>query len=282
TCAVKLASTMKEVAVARQFGVGDRLDAFLIAFLLPSVAINVASGSFNAALIPTYVEVREREGKEAAQRLFSSIMVWSVTLLVAVAALMVIVAPFALPILGSGFSAEKLALTQKLFLILLPALPLSGLFLTWAAVLNAGERFALVAITPAITPIAVILLISAFGAEWGIYAVAVATIFGTAIEGAFLARGLKRQGLSIMPRWHGFGPATKQVMKQYAPMVAAGVLMSGTGVIDQALAATLGPGSVSVLSYGNKITAAVLGIGSVALSAALLPQFSRMITARDW
>src|SRR5229473_3064028 len=62
---VKIVSTLKEVVIAHQFGIGDGLDAFLIAYLVPSFAINVIAGSFNAALIPTYAQVREEEGKEA-------------------------------------------------------------------------------------------------------------------------------------------------------------------------------------------------------------------------
>ena len=281
-CVVKLASTLKEVVVAHQFGVGDALDAFLIAYLLPSVVVNIVAGSFNAALIPTYIQVREHEGEEAAHKLFSSVMAWSALLLITLSIAMALAAPFALRILGSGFSAEKLALTNRLFLILLPILPLSGFFTTWAAVLNAGERFALVAITPAMTPLTVMIMISVFSSAWGIYSVAIAMLIGVAIEGSLLAAGLRRQGISLMPHWYGFTPSTKQVLKQYAPMIAAGILMCSTGLVDQAMAAMLGAGSVSVLNYGNKMSAAILGVGSLALSTAILPQFSRMVAACDW
>jgi putative peptidoglycan lipid II flippase len=279
---VKLISTAKEMVVAHQFGVGDGLDAFLMAFLLPSVAISVVAGSFNAALIPTYIQVREREGSQAAQRLFSSMMIWSAMLLITVSFLMALVAPYAFTYLASGFGPEKLALTRKLFFVLLPVLPLSGLLVTWAAVLNAGERFALAAIAPVMTPLAVILVVRGLSSTWGIYAFAVAIIAGAALEGLVLARGLRRQGISVVPRWHGFSPATKQVINQYAPMIFAGCLMSSTGLVDQSMAAMLTPGSVSILNYGNKVSAVVLGLGSIALSTAVLPQFSRMVAAGDW
>src|SRR5712691_1689461 len=42
--AVKIVSTLKEIVIAHQFGAGDRLDAFLIAYLVPSFAINVIAG----------------------------------------------------------------------------------------------------------------------------------------------------------------------------------------------------------------------------------------------
>ncbi|MEK6302026.1 MAG: lipid II flippase MurJ [Acidobacteriota bacterium] len=279
---VKLAATLKEVAFAHRFGASDELDAFLIAFLLPSVVMNIVAGSFNAALIPTYIEVRDRDGGAAAQRLFGSVTVWTIALLIVAALMMAVAAPFVLPLLGSGFSPEKLALTERLFFLLLPVLPVSGLFVTWAAVLIAGERFVLAAIAPVLTPIAMILVLTSPGNRWGIRSAAIAQLVGAVLEGAILVVALRRQGISVVPRWHGFSPAMRQVARQYAPMIAAGSLMSGTMMVDQAMAAALGAGSVAVLNYGNKTSAAIAGIGSMAVSTAMLPHFSRMVAARDW
>src|SRR5271157_900401 len=109
-----LGSTAKELVVARWFGRGDALDAFLIAFLLPSFLVNLVAGSFNSAMIPTFIQVREKDGKEAAQRLFSGLMVVSLGLLVGVSVVVGILAPDFLPLLGSGFSPAKLILTRRL------------------------------------------------------------------------------------------------------------------------------------------------------------------------
>ncbi|MGA2318551.1 MAG: lipid II flippase MurJ [Thermodesulfobacteriota bacterium] len=94
TFVVNLAATAKELVVANQFGTGDVLDAFLIAFLLPSFAINVVMGSFNAALIPTFIHVRENEGLEKAQQLFSSVTVWNTVVLVIVSVLLAMASSF--------------------------------------------------------------------------------------------------------------------------------------------------------------------------------------------
>ncbi len=123
---VLLGSVAKELVVAKWFGRGDALDAFVIAFLLPSFLANLVAGSVNSALIPAFVQVREREGKEATQRLFSSVMVSTLGLLVGVSILVGLLAPYCLPLLGSGFSAGKLALTRQLRYVLLPFVALSG------------------------------------------------------------------------------------------------------------------------------------------------------------
>ena len=282
TFVVNLAATAKELMVANQFGTGDVLDAFLIAFLLPSFAINVVVGSFNAALIPTFIHVRENEGIEKAQQLFSSVTVWNTVVLVIVSVLLAMSSSFILPILGSGFSPEKQALTRSIFFVLLPILTISGLGITWAAVLNASERFALVAISPTIKPIVTVVLLVVMSKIWGIYALAAGTVSGVVLEAGLLAWGVRQRGFYLVPRWYGLTPPMKKVINQYMPMVAGAFLMSSTSLVDQAMAAMLGAGSVSTLNYGGKALTLILGIGSVSLSTAVFPFFSRMVAASDW
>jgi putative peptidoglycan lipid II flippase len=282
TFVVNLAATAKELVVANQFGTGDVLDAFLIAFLLPSFAINVVMGSFNAALIPTFIHVRENEGIEKAQQLFSSVTVWNTVVLVIVSVLLAMASSFILPILGSGFSPEKQALTHSIFFVLLPILAISGLGITWAAVLNASERFALVAILPMIKPIVTVALLVVMSKIWGIYALAAGTVGGVVLEAGLLAWGVRRRGFYLVPRWHGLTPPMKKVINQYMPMVAGAFLMSSTSLIDQSMAAMLGPGSVSTLNYAGKAVTLILGVGSISLGTAVFPHFSRMVAASDW
>jgi putative peptidoglycan lipid II flippase len=282
TVLVKLFAGVKELVVAYQFGTSDALDAFFIAFVLPGFAITLVYGSLNAALIPTYIQVREREGKEAAQQLSSSIMISSGGLLLVVSVCLALLAPYILPILASGFDADKLALTTSLYYVMLPCLLFSGLATTWSAILNAQERFALAAIGPIVTAVVTVFMLIVLAKAWGIYALAVGSVTGSLLEAGLLGWWLGRQGISVVPRWHGVTPAVRQVWGQYTPIIAGSFLMGSTSLVAQSMAAMLGSGSVSALAYGSKITTLILGIGSVAVSTAVLPHFSRMVARSDW
>lgn len=282
TVLVMLVTGVKELVVAYQFGTSDALDAFLIAFLLPGFAITLISGSLNAALIPTYIQVREHEGHDAAQHLSSTIMVSSAGLLIAVSVILALIAPYILPVVASGFSPEKLSLTTSLYYVVLPCLVLTGLATTWSAILNAQDRFALAAAGPMVTPVMAVLMVLLLAKYWGIYALAVGTIAGSLLQAGLLGWWLGRQGGSVFPRWHGVTPAVRQVWGQYAPTIAGSFLMGSTSLVGQSMAAMLGPGSVSVLAYGSKITTLVLGVGSLAVSTAVLPHFSRMVARQEW
>jgi putative peptidoglycan lipid II flippase len=278
----KLAATAKELAVADWFGRGDALDAFLIALLLPTTIVSLVAGSFNAALIPTYVQVRDKQGRMAAQQLFSSVQVVSLVLLIVVSILMAVGAPYYLPLLGSGFSAAKLLLTRHLLYLLLPFLISNGTLMVWAALLNAGEKFALPALIPVVTPLVVIMAILILGRVWGIFAVAVGTVAGCVLELTLLGWAVHAQGISLTLRWYGFSPELRLVIRQYGPMIAAALLMGTSPIIDQSMAAMLKGGSVAALSYGNKIVTTIVVLCAAALSSAILPYLSQMVAKKDW
>ncbi|HEY9720743.1 MAG TPA: lipid II flippase MurJ [Oscillatoriaceae cyanobacterium] len=282
TIVVKLVSMGKDQTVAAWFGAGDALDCFLIAYMLPSFVINVVGGSFNAALIPTYIRVREQEGEEAAHRLLSGVLMLSAGLLLATMLVLSLVLPELLPLLAHGFDTAKLHETQMLFYLLVPAIVINGLATLMGAVLNAGERFVLTAFTPMTTPVAAIAALLLFGARYGIRALAVGTVLGLATEFVVLAWRLHRKGVRLRRPPALSHAAVRQVIGQYVPMVAGACLMSGTTLVDQAMAAMLPAGSVATLNYGNKLVALSLNVGSIALGTAILPYFSKMVANSEW
>lgn len=281
TAFVKVASVVKELVVAWKFGTADELDAFLIALVIPFFITNIIAGSFQAALIPTYIRVREQEGIKAAQQLFSGATVWSLGLLTITTILMLVLSPLILPLIARGFSPEKLDLTYKLLWVISPIILLSGVMTIWGAVLNAGERFALVAIAPIITPAITMLFLFGINA-WGVFNLAFGLVGGQLLEIVAVGIALRRQGVSLIPQWYGFDSHLREVAGQYAPMIAAASLMCSTGLVDQSMAAMLPSGSVAALNYGNRIIALPITVTNTALSTAVIPYFSKMVAREDW
>lgn len=280
--AVKLVSMVKELVIASTFGVGDELDAFLIAFIVPTFAINVIGGSMNSALVPIFIEVRDRKGKDAAQILFSNIIVLSGAILIGISVVLALLSPAILKVLGSSFSKEKLELTGKLFFILLPIVLVNGLGVTWSAILNAGERFRLAPVASIAVPLVIIITLLVGSTEIGIFALAIGTLAGFVLEASMIGLGLTKHGMKLQPHWSGLDADVQRVIAQFWPMIASGVLMSSTTIIDNAMAAMLGSGNVAVLNYGNRIVAVIIGLGAISLGTAVLPYFSQMAARRDW
>ena len=281
--AVKACTLVKEMAVARWFGAADALDAFYVALLLPTYLMTVVGDTFNAAFIPTYIEVREKQGTVAAERLLSSIAAFDLAVLVGAALVLALLHSWLLPLLGSSFGPGKLALTGSLFFMLLVWLSLGGLSSLWRATMNARGHFALTALVPALSPLTILVLLVIAGHLWGIYALAIGTIIGVCAEltvsGYTLWLG---GGAGLLPWWHGFDPSVRKVLGQYAPLVAGGVLMASTVIVDQAMAAMLGKGSVSAINYANKLIGIPLNLGIYSVSIVVFPTFSLLTAKEDW
>lgn len=282
TLLVKAAAMARELVVAYHFGTADALDAFYIAYVVPSFVVNVVAGGIHASFVPTYVEVQKTRGERRAQQLFDGMVLASGVLVVVIALLLAASGPLFLPLLGSGFSEAKLQLTQSLFWLLVPLVVLKSLAILWAATLNAEDRYALPAIAPIMVPIAVIVGLTIARQYFGVFALAGGFVIGTALEAAVVAVGISRGARSLRLRWHGFSDELRQVLRQFAPMVVGTLLMSGTDLVDQSMAAALGSGSVSALNYGKRVTGAVVALGSTAIGTAILPHFSRMVADADW
>ncbi|PPS39831.1 murein biosynthesis integral membrane protein MurJ [Chroococcidiopsis sp. TS-821] len=280
TLLVKVVAVAKELVIAWRFGTGDAVDAFLIALLVPAFVINVVAGSFNAALIPTYIQVREQQGIKAAHQLFSGTMVWGLALLGVTTIIMVIGAPLYLPLIATGFDAQKLNLTFHLLYAIAPLVVLSGIVVVWGSVLNAGERFALAAFSPITTPALTILFLLI--KPWGIFALAAGLVGGTVLEILLLGVALKRQEIPLIPQWYGINSSLKQVVHQYTPAVIGAFLMCSAVLVDQSMAAMLEPGSVAALNYGNRVIAFPITLATTALSTAIIPYFSKMVACNDW
>ncbi|WP_088889151.1 murein biosynthesis integral membrane protein MurJ [Leptolyngbya ohadii] len=279
---VKVVAFLKESIVAWQFGASSAVDAFLIAALIPDFMMNIIASPLNAALIPTYMQVREQKGSQVSEQLLAGTLFWSLVLLGIATLLMAIAAPVYLPWMTLGFSREKLTLTFQLLYVIIPLILLSGIVVFCGAVLNAEERFTLVALSPVTAPAATIFLLLAFGQSIGVFALAIGLLVGAVLEVILLGAALHRRGISLRPRIVRFNAPLQKVAQQYPPSMMAALLMCSSGIVDQSMAAMLAPGSVAALNYASRVNSIPLVLISTGLGAAAFTYFSKMIASHDW
>jgi putative peptidoglycan lipid II flippase len=235
----------------------------------------------DSALIPTLIEVREKRGKEAAEQLYRTTLAAAGAGLFVAAAAVAAWSAMLLPLVASSFPPSKLAYTRELLLLMMAVVPLSGLSSTWRAVLNSEHQFAYSAAVPAITPVVSILALLLGGKQYGVMALAAGTVTGGTLEAILACIGVQRIGYPILPRWSGISPALRQVAAQYAPLVAVTLVMTGSALVDQSLAARLGSGKVAALSYGTRLLGVLVVIGPTAMGTAVLPHISAAAVLAD-
>jgi putative peptidoglycan lipid II flippase len=282
TLLVKLIAFFKESIVAWKFGTDDVVDAFLIATIIPELVITVVAGSLNAALIPTYIKVREEDGSKVAEQLLSGATLCSLALLGIATLFIIIMAPLYLPWMTLGFRTEKLALTFKLLYAISPLILLNSMIVLFRAVLNAEERFVIGAVSPVLTPSVTMILLLLGGHSIGIFALAIGLVVGAILEVTLLGAAIMRNGVKLQAQWFGFTPALKQVIKLYLPAITGSFLMYSTILVDQSMAAMLVPGSVAALNYASRVSLFPILLSSTVISAVVIPYFSKLIALNDW
>jgi len=283
---VKVIATAKEFVVAGIFGRSDAMDAFLIAYLVPGLLVNLFSESMNQALIPTLVRVRETEGAAKAQELLSGAMGWTCMLLAAGSLVMGLAARLFFPLVVPHFSAGKMLLTEHMFYALLPIVLIAGVASNCSAVLNTFERFALPALAPIVWPVVIILGAWLLAPKLGIWAMVDANVAGGLVYAVLVVWMMQTHGYRFEVRWfagrNGASDAMREVAGQYGPILLSGLVASSGLLVDQGMAATLPSGSVSTLAYANRFVSVVLNLMAGAIATAVTPYFSQLVAQKNW
>jgi len=281
TFASKLAGALKTIVIARYFGSAGILDAYLLAFLPISFLADSISGSMMNALLPAYVEQTEQRGRSAALTLYYGVQRRMFLGLVAVAVVLAVFAGPVLRLLATGFDQEKIRATTNLMFLMLPILPLSALNICWRASLNAEEHFAIAAISPAMVPIFTVLALVTLTQAYGITSLAIGTVGGALIESLLLLYCVRGMGTPVIGRPGNSSAGLAGVFEQYLPAAGGSLVMNSSALVEQSMAAMLGPGSVAILNYGTRLVTVLIAIGPTAVSTVVLPWFSRFTARGD-
>ena len=281
TLAAKGITLGRDMMIASRFGTSDANDAFIVGWILPGFLVGVTAGGFSGALIPVQIEARTKHGRARENAVINEVMLLSTGTFLLIAAFLLVCNRMIMPLLANGYSDSKFNLAAQLTMIMLPAVLAGGIAAVFSAILNASDRFGLVAVAPMAVPAVtavILLIVPDVNIEW----IAAGFVAGTGLQTAILYLGLYREGIPAGFGWHGFMPETRTLTGQFVVLTANGAVFSGLGVVDAAMAATLGSGSQSILTYASKLIVPMLGISSIALGTAVFPYFSKLVAAEDW
>ena len=279
---VKLVGALKSAISVRVFGISHALDCYLVAFALSSLICEVLAGSLTSALIPTIARARDLHGPRQIQSGYGAILYCAIAVLTTAGLITIVLNKLVFRIFASGFSEADLALTRQLFVMMLPLFPLTAITAVWRAMLNSSHRFALAALSPIATPLTATLFLCAASVFGGIYALALGSAVGALGEVVLLAFGVSRLGFAILPRCRRLFDFRDWLASDYLPILTSSLVGGSRPSVDQAVAATLSPGSVSTLHLGTRLVAMLTSLGPSAASTISLPKLSVLSAKKQW
>lgn len=285
TLASRLLGFARDSLIAALLGTGAVADAFLVAFQLVNVVRRLLSeGALNAALIPAWLRVREREG-EAAASAFAGRVLGTVTVgLIAISVIIALVMPLIMTIIAPGFlGSGTLDLAVQNARLMLPYLAFAGPVTVLMGLLNARGRFALTAFSPLLFNIALIAaigLLLVWRADAGFAAWMLAATVGVA--------GLLQLLMLLSQRSASLATPLRANLDEemrgfFAKAIPGMITSSGPQwlMVAGAIIASATPSAVSWLYFANRLIELPLGIVGVAMGTVLVPELTRAVGSGD-
>ncbi len=277
---------VRDMLIARIFGVDVATDAFFVAFKIPNFLRRLfAEGAFAHAFIPVLADYKE-QGSKADLKVFVDKTAGTLAgILMLLTLIGVVVAPVLILLLAPGFAwqGSQYELAVLLLKITFPYLFFISLVAFAGAILNAHDKFAIPALTPVFLNISMIVAAIWFAPlmeqpivalAWGVFAAGI-------IQVCFQIPSLMRLGLLPRFRWGYNDPGVKKTISLMLPAIFSVSVTQINLLLDTLVASFLTVGSVSWLYYSDRLVEFPLGMLGLALGTVILPKLAKDYAMED-
>lgn len=297
TLVSRVTGLVRELLIASTFGASAMTDAFNVAFRIPNLFRRFfGEGAFSQAFVPVLAASKAQQG-DAATRLVidrvATLLAWA---LLGLSVIGVLGAGGLVWIMASGLKQDPrgfevaVVMTRWMF----PYIAFMSLVALGAGVLNTWKRFAVPAATPVLLNICMIAA-AWLGAPWfksigiePIYALAGGVLLGGAAQLQVQWLALKRLDLHprLSWRWTALREAwacteTKNILRLMGPALLGVSVAHISMLINTQIASHLRPGSVSWITYADRLMEFPTAMLGVAMGVVLMPQLASARASGD-
>ncbi len=295
TLASRITGLVRELLMAATFGASALTDAFNVAFRIPNLLRRLfAEGAFSQAFVPVLAGERETHGDLATRQMvnqIATVLAWALTF---TCVLGVLGAPVLVWAMASGLSDESFNAAVFMTRWMFPYIAFMSFVALAAGILNTWRRFAVPAATPVLLNVAMIAA-AYWGAPWfatlgiePIFAMAGGVLLGGALQLGVQLPALRKLGMlpRVSLRWAGLKaawahPGTRRVTTLMLPALLGVSVAQVSLLINTQIASHLATGSVSWLTYADRLMEFPTAMLGVALGVVLLPQLAAAKAADD-
>ncbi len=297
TLVSRITGLVRELLVASTFGASAITDAFNVAFRIPNLFRRLfAEGAFSQAFVPVLAASKAQHGEEATKLVIDRVATLLSWALLLTCVLGVAAAPVLVWVMASGLKQDPRGFEAAVFMTrwMFPYIGFMSLVALSSGVLNTWRRFAVPAATPVLLNVAMITA-AWLGAPWfksmgiePIYAMGAGVMIGGALQLAVQIPALLAIGMLprisfnwAVAREAWADPATKNIAKLMLPALLGVSVAQISLIINTQIASHLTPGSVSWLTYADRLMEFPTAMLGVAIGVVLMPQLAAAKAAND-
>ena len=286
----RVTGLLRELLIARAFGASGFTDAFFVAFRIPNLLRRLfAEGAFSQAFVPILAEYANRKGGDPAKELIDKVataLMWTLLFITVVG---IVASPVVVYLVATGLdnNPEIFDLSVLMTRIMFPYILFMSLVALAGGVLNTWREFRIPAITPVLLNVTFIiasLFVAPFLSQ-PVLALAGAVFVGGFLQLAIQIPALKKIGmlprvsLNLVEVFRDAG--VQRIIKQMIPAVFAVSVAQISLMINTNIASRLVHGSVSWISYADRLMEFPNALLGIALGTILLPSLSKAHADND-
>lgn len=273
---------VRERILSQSFGIGDELDAFKAAFLIPELLFSVIVASGLAApFIPIFVGLKRDASEQAANEFGRTILTLAVLVMGVVSVVLFVVAPWTADVVASGFDPAKRELYTELFRVMAFTQVLFAGSMALGEVLVAERRFFFYGAAPLLYNLGIVLGTVLLVDAIGIFAPAVGAVLGALMHLGIRLIGVSRTTFRPWPRLQVGTTAVREFIRLLLPKTGGGPIDPLTFIFFSNLASTMAVGSVTVVDQARNFQSLPVSLIGVTFALATFPALAGRYAAHD-
>ncbi len=280
TLGSQLVALVRDRVFAHQFGAGHELDLFYAAFRVPDTLYALLASLVSVFVLIPFLEAASGRGDAAVRQFLSTVLSFFSYALIVLGAVAWCFAGLAVTFLYPDLVAQSHSeLTAMVRIMLLQPL-LLGASNLFGAYLQLRGRFVLYGLAPILYNVGIIAgavalypLLGVSGLAWGV-------VLGALLHLGVQAPFVRAAGVLprfVVPDWH----TVCDVVRVSVPRALTLSMQQGVFLVVVACAATLGVGSVAILTLAWNLAAVPLALVGASYSVAAFPGLTRAYARGD-
>ncbi len=258
------------------------LDVYYAAFRIPDMIYNLlVLGVVSAAFIPIFTQYKKDKDMKSAWEFASSMMHMMFLVILGIAGLMYLFAPYLVHVIAGGFSEEQLTLTVRLMRIMLLSPIVFSLTSVLISIQDSFKTFLFRSIGPLFYNLGIIGGILFLGTEFGVVGVTWGVIAGAVMQLIIQLPSLKL--VSYKHSWlFGFRrPDVREAFKLIIPRVLGLSLTQLVMIVNTLIASFLMTGAITIFYLSDNLQAVPLGMIGISFAITSFATLSELASDED-
>jgi len=281
----KIMGFLREMLIGFRYGLGGDTDAFFMALTINGVLITIIALALRQSMIPIFTDIRKKQGEIEENRYLSRF-----SLLIFLGSLVgigvfYVAAPFLVSLFAGGFEGEHFDFTVRLVRIGLPSMVAVVLTDVFNAYIHSKENFAVPALMGIPFNIPYFIFLIFMGEQYGISGLMVTAVVANVLQWLLTMGYSTTIGWRFSPKASVIGAVqdenVKRTMKFVGPVILGTMVSKFNVIVDRTLASRLVSGSVSALTYAEKVKALVYGVFILTLVTIIYPILAKEGDAKN-